>query len=294
MARSGTTLLSALLRSQEHTMCFCPGFNEPLSCKNMGEWPHGICRKDFVESPVLDFKQFQEESLTQILDFKQYYGLDADIWHSIIMDSKSVDEIHSKLEENFKEAKIFGYRWNQSLCYFYEWINRGSDYLWLSIIRNPLDRACSSFEKHRWPLVDSLNSTISFAQKLQDVVNNQQFHLAYYEDLVDNPEKTMREIYDFFECPIEDINLTDIKGSNGEAFVPQSSSIKDVYTTKDGYLTGSNTFSGLYRNKINRYKGDAWKGPYDSKASKICDDSVYIKFKRGLSEFPQYKKYFKE
>lgn len=250
----------------------------------MGEWPHGICRKDFVENPVLDFKKFQKESLSYIIEYKQCYGLDENIWHSIIMDSKNVDEIHSKLEEHFKEIKIFGYRWNQSLCYFYEWINKGPNYLWLSIIRNPLDRACSSFEKHRWTFSDSLNNTISFAQKIQDTVNNQQFHLVYYEDLVENPEQTLREIYDFFECPIEDINLTEIKGSNGETFIPQSSSIRDVYTKKDGYLTDADSYSGLYRQQINRYKRDAWKGS--------CD--AYATFKKGLLEFSQYERYFTE
>ena len=293
MARSGTTLLSALLRSQEDSMCFCPGFNEPLSCEDMGEWPHGICRKEFVQSPVLDFKKFQDESLSQILDFKQYYGLSKDTWCSIIMDSKNVNEIHTKLEEHFKETKIFGYRWNQSLCYFYEWISKGPNYLWLSIIRNPLDRACSSFEKHRWSFTDSLNSTISFAQKLQDVVNNQQFHLVYYEDLVKSPEKTIREIYDFFGCPIENINLTDIKGSNGEDFIPQSSNIQNIDQKKDGYLTEANPFDGLYQTQINRYKGDIWIHP-DGIEYDVCDNTTYATFKEGLSKFSQYKRYFTE
>ena len=60
IARSGTTLMSALLRSQEKTMCFCPGFNEPLSCNNTAEWPHGICRQDFLNLSEIDFKKFQE------------------------------------------------------------------------------------------------------------------------------------------------------------------------------------------------------------------------------------------
>ena len=144
IARSGTTLLSALLRSQEGIISFCPGFNEPLSCNKMGEWPHGVCRQDFIKTPDLDFNKFQHESIAQILDFAQYYGLDEAEWKSIILESNNPSEIRKNLENSFPEAQAFCYRWNQTLCYFNEWINNGPNYLWVSMIRHPLDRAHSS------------------------------------------------------------------------------------------------------------------------------------------------------
>ena len=35
--------MSALLRSQEKTVAFCPGFNEPLACKEIKESAYESC-----------------------------------------------------------------------------------------------------------------------------------------------------------------------------------------------------------------------------------------------------------
>ena len=283
LARSGTTLLSALLRSQKNTIAFCPGFNEPLCCENIGEWPHGFCKREFVENPKFDFKKFQEESISHIKDFAQYYGIEASDWEKLILDSDSAQEIRSKIENKFSECKFICYRWNQCLWYFYEWVSRGEDFLWLTMIRNPLDRACSSWKKHRWSIKQSLENTMHFAHKVEQISNHKNFHLIYYEDLVSNPEKILKEIYSFFGQNIQYVNLSNIKGSNGEDFIPQSSDLKNVYQKKDGYLTEGDAFSGLYNSKINRYKDEEY-----------IDEITYQAFKRFLSEFSVYKRYFKD
>tara|TARA_Y100001937_G_scaffold32893_2_gene46903 strand:- start:12324 stop:13190 length:867 start_codon:yes stop_codon:yes gene_type:complete len=279
IARSGTTLMSALLRSQEKTIAFCPGFNEPLSCKNMGEWPHGMCRKEFVNRPELSLDLFKKESLSYINDYAQYYGLSKDSWRSIIYDASSTKDIRKNMEEAFPDVEVFCYRWNQALCYFYEWIEKGEDYLWVSMIRNPLDRAVSSMQKHGWSFEDSLNSTLSFCEKLKSVKNNEKFYLIRYESLANLPEKEMQDIYSFFSVNLSSINLNDIKGSNGEHFIPQSSTIKDTTTKKDGYLTEAEKFNGVYTNQINRH-------PFHE------DDDVYRCFMDSLSEYEEYKVYF--
>ena len=295
MARSGTTLLSALLRSQEKTMSFCPGFNEPLCCKDIGSWPHGFCKSGFIENPKFDFEKFQQESLSHIIDFSQYYGFEKSEWEDIILNSKDPKQIRNKIENCFKDVDFICYRWNQCLWYFYEWVSRGEDFLWLTVIRNPLDRACSSWKKHRWSVKQSLENTMHFASKIEQVYNHKNFHLIYYEDLVENPEKALKEIYSFFgekvkrNLPleqvekIENVNLTEIKGSNGQDFIPQSSDIQNVYQKKDGYLTESEKFSGLYKSKINRYKNEE------------CIDKVtYEAFREFLSDFKEYKRYFEQ
>jgi hypothetical protein len=278
IARSGTTLLSALLRSQEGIISFCPGFNEPLSCNKMGEWPHGVCRQDFIKTPDLDFNKFQHESIAQILDFAQYYGLDEDEWKSIILESNNPSEIRKNLENSFPEAQAFCYRWNQTLCYFNEWINNGPNYLWVSMIRHPLDRAHSSLEKHGWTLKDSLDNTVSFATKLQSVANNKQFHLLYYEDLVQDPKNEMKQILDFINVNNRDINLENIKGSNGQDFIPQSSEMSSSLRKADGYFKGKK-FDGIYSKQVGRHK-------------KHHNLDTYSQFKKSLERFPQYERYF--
>lgn len=291
IARSGTTLMSALLRSQDKTMAFCPGFNEPLSCKNVGEWPHGICRQEFLHNPEIDFAKFQQESLSQIMDYSQYYGLGEDEWKSIVFDAKSTSEIRENMERAFPEIEVFCYRWNQAICYFHEWIKNGDNFLWLSMIRNPLDRAVSSFEKHHWQFEESLKNTISFGDKLQNAKLSNKFYLTYYEDLVESPQKIIRDIYSFFGLEIKNINLTDIKGSNGKDFIPQSSQIKNVYKKSDGYLVEAERYQGIYKKQINRYH-HAYATNEDGNEVPMMDTETYETFMHLLSRFPEYDRYF--
>ena len=257
----------------------------------MGDWPHGICRQEFLDNADIDFEKFQNESLSQILDYSQYWGLDEEGWRSIIFDASNPDEVRNNIEKAFPEIEIFCYRWNQALCYFPEWIKNGDNFLWLSMIRNPLDRAVSSFEKHKWQFEDSLKNTMSFLEKLQHAKESDKFRLFYYEDLVENPEKTIADMYSFFEVDIPNINLIDIKGSNGEDFIPQSSLIENVYTKKDGYLTDAAKFNGLYKSGMNRYKRDMFKQP-DGTEIYMMDEETLEAFKIYLSKSPEYNRYF--
>ena len=186
--------------------------------------------------------------------------------------------IRKNLENSFPEAQAFCYRWNQTLCYFNEWINNGPNYLWVSMIRHPLDRAHSSLEKHGWTLKDSLDNTVSFATKLQSVANNKQFHLLYYEDLVQDPKNEMKQILDFINVNNRDINLENIKGSNGQDFIPQSSEMSSSLRKADGYFKGKK-FDGIYSKQVGRHK-------------KHHNLDTYSQFKKSLERFPQYERYF--
>lgn len=281
IARSGTTLMSALLRSQEKTMAFCPGFNDSLSCHDIGEWPHGACQQDFVVNSEIDFEKFKQESFSQIVDYSQYYGLTKEEWKSIIFDANNPDEVRINIEKSFPDIEIFCYRWNQGMFYFNEWLKKGENYLWLSMVRNPLDRAVSSFEKHHWQFKESLLNTLGFTDKLEMVRSNPRFYLVNYEDLVQDPNKVISGIYDYFGCKISKINLTEVKGSNGKDFIPQSSKIKNVDDKKDGYLVDAEKFSGIYDTGVGRYKSDGY-----------IDSQTHEVFKRYLSEIKEYKRYF--
>ena len=298
IARSGTTLMSALLRSQEKTIAFCPGFNEPLACKGIDEtmWPHEICRKDFLENAQIDLEEFKKDSLKYILDFNQRYGLDEAAWHRIINRADSEFEIRENLDNAFSEVNYFSYRWNQSNFYFKKWVSNGPNYLWVTMIRNPMDRACSSFQKHKWTLSDSLKNTISFAKKLEHMKNHKQFYCFYYEDLIDRPEDTLKDLYSFFGSNVEKINLENVIGSNGKPFKPQTSFIRDVYSREDGYLSAAKNFEGLYNSQINRYQTDCWTEPVEpignGREYRIFGEENCEVFKKELGEFSIYSRYF--
>ena len=257
----------------------------------MGDWPHGICRQEFLDNADIDFEKFQNESLSQILDYSQYWGLDEEGWRSIIFDASNPDEVRNNIEKAFPEIEIFCYRWNQALCYFPEWIKNGDNFLWLSMIRNPLDRAVSSFEKHRWQFEESLKNTVRFGDKLQKAKLSNKFYLAYYEDLVESPQKIIRGIYAFFDLEIKNINLTDIKGSNGKDFIPQSSEIKNVYKKSDGYLVEAEKYQGIYKKQINRYQYASTTN-IDGNEVPMMDVETYEAFMHLLSRFPEYDRYF--
>lgn len=298
LARSGTTLISALLRSQERSVSFCPGFNEPLSYKGVGSWPHGLCRRmPFISNlNEFDFNDFKNESLNYIIKYKQFYHLNEESWEAIIMRAKTPLDLYARIDSAFQvqQKDLFFYRWNQCLAFAKHWFARGDDFKWICVIRNPLDRACSSSQKHDWSFEDSLKNTVSFSEKifiiLRDMalsgvelglseLSGRQFQLVYYEDLVSEPEKTLKSIYGNIGENLTDINLTKIIGSNGKIFMPQTSENKHGEKI-DGYVTGKE-FSGFYDNKIGRYKRE-------------CSKETYEAFKSKLIKFPFYQRYFKD
>ena len=146
------------------------------------------------------------------------------------------------------------------------------------MIRNPLDRSMSSLQKHGWSVEDSLKSTVSFCEKLESVKNNDRLYLVHYEDLINNPESIMKSLYKAIGEELEEVNLTDVIGSNGKKFIPQTS--ENNHGEKiDGYIPGKE-FTGLYDSKIGRYK-------------KECSEETYELFRSKLIKFSFYERYFK-
>lgn len=287
--------MSAILRSQEKTVAFCPGFNEPLSCEGTKEemWPHQICRKDFVKKSKIDLEKYKQKSIENIFDYAQTYGIDEKKWRELINSGKTVSDIHQSLEKEFSSVDFFFYRWNQSSFYFYDWIKRGQNYLWMTMIRNPMDRACSSYQKHNWTLHQSLENSSAFAEKIDEMVGNKQFYMMHYEDLIEDGESEIKKIYSFLGDKSKDIKIDGIKGSNGKEFKPQSSRIHERHKKEDGYLAEAEKFSGLYKNQTMRYQTDIWASP-DGSLYRLFTDKNYNRYKESLSGFKFYSRYFQE
>lgn len=255
-------------------------------------WPHEICRRDFSKNSNINLEKFKKDSFKHIINYNQKYGIDESVWSKSINEASSTKQIRDNVESIFPDCSAFFYRWNQSGFYFYDWCNQGEDYFWIAVIRNPMDRACSSFQKHRWTLLDSLKNTVSFASKIDKIKNHKRFLLIYYEDLTHRPEKTIKSIYDFIGQKQEKINIENIIGSNGKPFRPQTSLIKDVYSKEDGYLTDAEEFSGFYDSQQSRYQTDCWA--FNGKFYRLFGDENYNAFKNELSCFDMYSRYYSE
>ena len=276
-------------------MAFCPGFNEPLACEGITEslWPHQICRKPFINKAKINLEKFREDSLRSIFDYGQTQGRSEDQWRSIINSGNSPFETRKLLEKEFPSIDFFFYRWNQSSLYFKEWVKNGPDHLWLAMIRNPMDRACSSYQKHNWTLHQSLENTVAFAEKLEEIISHKQFYLLHYEDLINYGEPELEKIYSFLGEENKKIKIKGIKGSNGKDFKPQSSRIKERHEKEDGYLSATEKFSGLYDKQTMRYQTDIWAAP-DGSYYRMFTDKNYRKFKERLFRFNFYSRYFAE
>ena len=249
LARSGTTLLSALLRSQKNTTIFCPGFNESIAAEGI-DWPHGFARHDILPRDIaINLEQYKKDSISNIENFSQLNGHSISDYEKIINTGDSPKEIIEGVGDMLN-TDILGFRWNQGLLYINNWLTDSNKY-WLSVIRNPLDRALSSFKKHRWTIDDSLISTIEYTKKIESIKHKDNFIQIYYEDLITKPEATIKYIYQKMGIKLDTIELNSIKGSNGNSFIPQPSSLSGDKV--DGYYEGD-TFNGLYTNKIDGYK----------------------------------------
>ena len=76
LSRSGTTLLSALLRTQEKLVTFDGGFREPM-CTDRGlSWPHGYAISDIVESNAVrmrPFRTYKEQVCERLKNKRLFY-----------------------------------------------------------------------------------------------------------------------------------------------------------------------------------------------------------------------------
>ena len=252
LARSGTTLLAALMRSQYKSAVFCPGFNESLCVKGLEkvEWPNGYARHSILpKNTNINIDIYKNNSLNYIKKFNQLYGKSIENYKKIIKKGKTPTEIITNIS-TLLDVEILSFRWNQALLYFNNWMISPDRY-WITIIRNPLDRALSSHKKHGSSYGDSLKNCKKYTKKLETVKNNNNFILIYYEDLVKNPKKTLAHIYEKMGTTLPKINTEKIYGSNNKIYIPQRSEMKTK--KKDGYHVGEK-YNGIYNDKVNIYQ----------------------------------------
>lgn len=224
LARSGTTLLSALLRSQEKIVTFDGNFAEARHCNQKFEWPVGYARADIIEHNLIkmsSFDSYKQQILKTLTNKRLNMGLNAEESEELfkgIVDWADVDQLYQRFGERFGSDAI-GFRWNQCNFYIDYWCNKSDNHFWITQIRDPRDRIVSNIRTHGWSFKNALEATVAYAKKIDQYRDPNKHIVVYYEDLVSNPVRTLEAITKVLQ--LNDINITipaQLTGADNKAY----------------------------------------------------------------------------
>lgn len=195
LARSGTTILTKLLGKQNGILGIPGGFPEPLAVP-LAEWPFGYAKHKILDEswhPSFNSNKFitrRDNIIPSSKWLAKEFGNFTDI-----------DSLYDAVLAHEKKSHIV-LRWNQCVCWINKWLVR-EDHHWVTIVRNPMDRACSSVKKHSWSWMASLRSTIDFYSSVEQVKSK--MLVIYYEDLIDRPKAVLKRILDHAGIKYRDV-----------------------------------------------------------------------------------------
>ena len=288
LARSGTTLLSAILNSQERVTSYRGAFHELMACRP-ASWPHGYARFPLVNGDVhvdaqgekwkphrltrhrvprrmidfykraifsgsvrLSWPDLQQSALDRIDLFNQTGKIELSDWQHIldieVRDLKDIDQMYQNIAEK-TGSEVVCFRWNQGLPYIQKWLQR-EQHLWIAMIRHPMDRACSAKKSHGWTWEDSLEDTAAYYKLLDQVKGMEGLLIVYYEDFIDDPEGEMRRILNHASFEADSINLTDVRGQDNKAYRVESSDLVEQHGT---HKVGKE-YKGINKGSLDRWQ----------------------------------------
>lgn len=273
LARSGTTLLSSMINSQKGSICYRGIFHEFLAC-DVGIWKkdyalhrllddnnHVVFKKNkFIlykyltklsRNLYLQYDRFAEHSLYIIKKKEQTAVIKLHQWEKLILSSSisslnDVDTLYQQLAK-LSNTSLFAMRWNQGLPYIRKFLRKKNHY-WVTLIRNPMDRAISDYKTFNESFDNALKYTNNYGEIL-DITKEMDNHIVvYFEDIIKNPEKELIKIYNKIGISIDEVNL-DLKKQSGQSYKIESSDLID----KGNKHTDGEKFSGFEQTKINKW-----------------------------------------
>ena len=153
LSRSGTTLLSSLLHSQENVACYRGVFHEALACR-MAIWPSGYAIMPMLSANTpVTFREeegpekgvFNPENTTffssslrkqalEVLDKEKQYGvLTPHQWESLLqrplLSFEDLDQLYEEVRAAHTGVAQLGFRWNQAISYLPLWKARAGPHL---------------------------------------------------------------------------------------------------------------------------------------------------------------------
>ena len=145
-------------------------------------------------------------------------------------------------------AEYLFLRYNQEIDYFNTWIEKSDQHYWITIIRNPYDRAVSNKITHQWNDSKICEMTRKYGDMIEKIHNNEKFVLLYYEDLIHDSEKEIKKIFDTLNIKYNKIILDELIGSDSKPYRSQGSNL--VLQGKS-HRKGEK-FNGIYATSINK------------------------------------------
>ena len=315
LARSGTTLLTALINSQARSAAVRGMFHEGLAC-GLGSWPYGMAGlplmapaqkvrvedrdggyRESDEVPArpqasslmsklrltlrlplrLDAAYLRAGTLQRVRARQQIALFDEQTWQALLdRPLHSLDDLDAIYQHICRE--------NGLAVLGLRW-NQGSFYApkwlsrpehyWCTIVRHPLDRAASAKLTHNWPFEQSLAASLAYAKKITALQKYKTFRCVYYEDLVENPAAVIGALYDWLGCPLERVELEKVYGQHGK---PYRSETAELVREGTDHRTGK-TFGGIYTSAIGRQND-------------VVPPEVAAAFASELSTCPVYSRYW--
>lgn len=278
LARSGTTLLSAIFRTQRGCSCFTGMFPEGIVSK-YAPWAHPMAQHPILPPSSEMLFEWQEmiEWVKAKIRTGKNCGISAADWNLLLEENctnyEEVDQFYSKLADHMK-SNLIAFRWNQCLSYFHNWTMR-KNHSWVTIIRNPLSRSASHFESHNSGWEESLRSTIAYTQHLELLKDEKDMHIIFYEDLIENPKGVISRLFEQIDFPLDEVSLERLNGNDGGDYRSESVEAKRLYGSHKIGLH----YQGIYKNATERFKDSMPIG-------------IQNRYTAQLSEFEMLKRYF--
>jgi|GEM_PF-3723542 len=280
LARSGTTLISSIIHSQIHSACYRGIFHEFLAC-NIGRWPFDYVNYPITEQGVvidkslfswfkaqlnwtsrtsedkplkLNYDSFTKHALSTLSRKEQFDKLTYQQWVSFLNENQpsdlhELDLLYQNLAKKM-DVELLAFRWNQGIPYMNKWL-RKPEHFWLSVVRNPMDRALSAKKAFNWSYDESVKATSEYSKKLTDVLDLPNHHVIYFEDLISNPVKVIAELYEFMGLSLSEINL-DLVQQSGQPYLVETSDL----VMEGKKHTHGREFSGFDKKMIGKYRSE--------------------------------------
>lgn len=297
LARSGTTLLSTMINSQKNSLCYRGIFHEFLAC-NIGTWKkdyalhkliniddvisfkrntnllHKIIHRIYKNKFFMSYEDFVKASLQTMKKRKHTSNLIE--WKNLLMNEEinsfsAIDDLYQTIALN-ENVDVLGFRWNQGLPYIHKFL-RNENHFWISLLRNPMDRAISDKKTFMESYEDAMKYTDNYGKLLKQTQNIKNHIIIYYEDLLADPCSEMRKIYASMGVTLNEINL-DLYHPSGEKYRVETSELKD----KGMDHTIGEKFNGFDLTKINKYK-DSLNTFYIKKFKNLIkNNSLFLRY----------------
>lgn len=299
LARSGTTLLASIINSQENSVCYRGAFHEFLAC-DIGRWKrdyalHSLLghndkvyfryKKNFLHKifsllykrkKFLSYDKLIANTLNRIKKRDQTSLITIDEWISLLLDKKiksffELDQLYQTIAIK-SNVNLLAFRWNQGLAYINKFL-RQKNYYWISIIRNPMDRAVSDKKTFKENYEIALKYTNNYGKLLNQVRYLENHIIVFYEDLLNDPNYCIKKIYNRMNIKLGKINF-DLYQSSGKKYKIETS---DLIDHGQNHTEGVE-FKGFDLSKVNKYKNVLNKETIDSFMSVMNKYDIYARY----------------